>query len=262
MPIVQAGGVDLYYEIHGEGTPLLLISGLGYDQRFWRYQIEALSPYFQVITFDNRGVGRSDKPAGPYTVLEMAEDTARLLESLSIRRAHVVGHALGGFVAQELALNYPGYIERLVLAATSFGGPSSVPISAEALAIMAPRNDPEQDVRQTLLAATAPGFSQASPEVFEELVAYQLSTAAPKDAYHAQVLAAIQYDGADRVHRIDAFTLVVSGEHDNIMPPGNASLLASTLPNAEAFILPGVGHNFPLEAPELTNQVLYEFLSM
>jgi pimeloyl-ACP methyl ester carboxylesterase len=262
MPTMHTGEVNLYYEVCGEGTPLLLIAGAGCDHCFWRFQVDALSPYFQVITFDNRGIGLSDKPEGPYSVFEMAEDTARLLESLSIHHTHVVGHALGGYIAQELALNYPGYIDHLVLAGTSFGGPTAVPVTEEALVHMMPHENPEIGTRSTLAAFTAPGFAESSPELFEELVAYRLSNPTLKASHQAQVLAGVQFDQADLVHRIDALTLVVTGEFDAIIPPHNASLLAATLPNAEAFIVPGVGHIFPIEAPELTNQMLYEFLNM
>ncbi len=262
MPYVQAGDVSLYYEVYGEGAPVLFISGSGCDHHFWHNQIEALSPYFKIIAFDNRGIGLSDKPESPYSVFEMAEDTARLLEALAIHPVHVVGHALGGFIAQELALNYPGYVDRLVLAGTSFGGPTSVPVTQEAVAILMPHDNLEDDTRRSLSAVSAPGFAENAPEVFEDLVAYRLSHPTTKDAHQAQVLAGVQFDEADRVHRIDALTLVVSGEYDQIIPAANANLLASTLPNAEAFVLPGVGHIFPLEAPDLTNQLLYEFLSM
>ncbi|MEZ4640922.1 MAG: alpha/beta fold hydrolase, partial [Caldilineaceae bacterium] len=101
MPTIHTGEVNLYYEIYGEGKPLLLIAGAGCDHCFWRFQIDALAPYFKVVAFDNRGIGLSDKPEGPYSVFEMAEDTARLMEALDIHPAHVVGHALGGYIAQE-----------------------------------------------------------------------------------------------------------------------------------------------------------------
>ncbi|MCB0116693.1 MAG: alpha/beta fold hydrolase [Caldilineaceae bacterium] len=262
MPTIHTGEVNLYYEIYGEGKPLLLIAGAGCDHCFWRFQIDALAPYFKVVAFDNRGIGLSDKPEGPYSVFEMAEDTARLMEALDIHPAHVVGHALGGYIAQELALNYPGYVDHLVLAGTSFGGPTAIPVTEEALAHMMPHENIEVGTRSTLIAFTAPGFAEASPELFEELVSYRVDNPTVKASHQAQVLAGVQYDESERIHRLDALTLVITGEHDQIIPPGNASLLASTLPNAEAFILPDVGHIFPIETPELTNQILYEFLNM
>lgn len=263
MPTIQTDEVSLYYEVHGEGFPLLLIAGVSYDHQFWQHQVDALSPYFQVIVFDNRGIGQSGLPEGPYYVREMADDTANLMNALSIPKAHVVGHALGGAIAQELALNYPSMVERLVLASSSFGGPNAVPVTSHAVKALSLREgDPETLVRAEIAVTTAPDFAQSSPEAFETIVAYRLNIPMRKDQYHAQIVAGVQHDTSDRLHRLDAFTLVLCGEFDEVMPPGNSHLLASTLPNAGAFTLPGVGHIFPLEAPDLTNKVLLEFLLM
>lgn len=261
MPIVQTNEVSLYYEIHGEGFPILLIASVGYDHWFWRHQVEGLIPYYQVIVFDNRGSGQSEKPDGPYSVRQMADDTANLMNALSIHKAHVIGHALGGAIAQELALSYPGFVDRLVLASSTFGGPGAIPITPNALAILSQQGvDQETLVRREVAVSTAPGFAEAASACFEEIVAYRLAMPLLKEPYQSQILAEVQHNTADRLHRLDAFTLVLNGEFDEVTPPGNADLLASTLPNAGAFILPGVGHIFPLEAPELTNKVLLEFL--
>jgi pimeloyl-ACP methyl ester carboxylesterase len=263
MPLIQTNEISLYYEVHGEGFPLLLIASVGYDHQFWRHQVEGLSPFYQVIVFDNRGAGRSDKPEGPYYVWQMADDTASLMNALSIPKAHVAGHALGGSIAQELALNYPGLVDRLILASSTFGGPGAVPVTPHAVEVLARHEgDQESLIREEIGVMTAPGFAESAPDCFEEIVAYRSVLSVIKDSYQYQVLAGVQHDTADRLHRLDTLTLVMTGEFDEVTPPGNAHLLASTLPNAGAFILPGVGHIFPLEAPELTNKVLLEFLNM
>ena len=111
----ETNGQKLYYEIHGEGEPLLLIMGLGSDSTGWLLQLADFAEHFKVITFDNRDVGRSSEAAGPYTLAEMAADTAGLMDALAIERAHVLGGSMGGAIAQELVLNYPEKMNKLIL---------------------------------------------------------------------------------------------------------------------------------------------------
>ncbi len=118
MPTVRANGIMIYYEMHGAGEPLLLIGGLGADITLLRLLIASLSPRHQVIAFDNRGAGRSDKPDLPYTIAMLASDTADLLEALGVRGADVAGISMGGKIALELALSYPHLVGRLVLIST------------------------------------------------------------------------------------------------------------------------------------------------
>ena len=136
MPNINANGINIEYDIHGSGNPLVLISGLGYDRWMWHKMIPHLATYFQVIAFDNRGVGGTDKPKGPYSARLLADDTAALLQALGIEKTAVLGHSMGGFIAQSLALNYPQLIDKLILSATNFGGPNHIRITQEALLVL------------------------------------------------------------------------------------------------------------------------------
>lgn len=261
MPRMRVHDINIYCEIIGDGTPLLFIAGVGYGGWFWHKQAPALSQHFQVITFDNRGAGESDKPDGPYTTAQMAADTAGLLDALGIKGANVVGHSLGGFIAQELTLSRPELISKLVLASTTFGGPNAIPITAEALEVLTKREgDPVRLVKRGIAIATAPGFAEREPEVAQELLQYRLSNPVPPAQYEAQVTADAIHDAEARIGQIHCPTLILFGEHDKVVPLGNAELLAEKISDAQVKILSDVGHIFPIEDPEATNSALLEFL--
>ncbi len=257
----QVGDVQIAYEVAGEGHPLVFISGVGYGGWFWHKIVPPLAEHFQVITFDNRGAGESDKPSGPYTTAMMAADTAGLLDALGIRKAFVLGHSLGGFIAQELTLARPDLVERLILASTTYGGPNVIPITPEALEVLTKRDgDPVELVRRGIQVACAPGFAERHPEVVEELIRYRLTNPVPPAQYQAQVMAGATHNAESRISQIACPVLVLFGEHDRVVPPGNAQLLAAKLPSAQVKILPGVGHIFPIEDPQATVEALLEFL--
>lgn len=118
MPKVQANGIDIYYEIKGAGEFLLLIAGFASDLTNWSKMVSLLAEKYRVIVFDNRGVGRSSAPESPYTIRQMADDTAGLLDKIGVDKAHVAGHSMGGMIAQEFALGYPEKVRSLMLLAT------------------------------------------------------------------------------------------------------------------------------------------------
>ena len=129
MPTIATDEIKIHYQIRGSGFPLVLISGVGYGGWFWNKMVVELEDYFQVITFDNRGAGETDKPPGPYNVPMLAGDTISLLGKLNINRAFIVGHSLGGYIAQEIAVTQPDLVKRLVLCSTTNGGKDIIPIT-------------------------------------------------------------------------------------------------------------------------------------
>lgn len=266
MPTISANGIEIAYDVQGAGHPVVLISGLGYGAWYWQWVAAALAEHYQVITFDNRGAGGSSQPNGPYTVAMMAADTAGLLDGLGITGAYVVGHSLGGFIAQELAVTRPDLVSKVVLAATNHGGKHVIPITPAALAVIMNREgDPLDLIRRGIAVACAPGFSEAQPDKVQALIDYRLSGPVPQAQYTAQTMAgagmAMLSDEqvTQRMAAITGPVLVLFGEHDNVVPPGNAELLTSKLPNAKSVILPGVGHMFPIENPAATAKTLHDF---
>jgi len=267
MPIIETNGIRLAYEIQGKGHPLLLITGVGYCGWFWGKVVPKLAEHFQLITFDNRGAGDSSKPDGPYTVPMMAEDTAGLLGALRIEGAYVMGHSLGGFIAQELAVTYPELVSKLILASTNHGGPNVIPITPQALEVLTNREgDPLALIRRGIDVACAPGFAKQQPNVVQDLIDYRLRNRVPPAQYSAQVMAGAGMGNLseeivlERMASIQVPVLLLFGEHDTVTPPGNAKLMAEKLSNAQVVILPGVGHIFPIEDPQATVEALVNFL--
>jgi pimeloyl-ACP methyl ester carboxylesterase len=267
MPKTMVNDIEMAYQVHGEGHPLVLITGVGYGGWAWHKIVPDLAEDFQVVVFDNRGAGDTDKPDGPYTVEMMAKDTAGLLDSLDIQGAYVMGISLGGFIAQELIVTRPELVGKLILASTNYGGMKVIPITPEAMEVLTNREgDPVELVKRGIAIACAPGFSERQPEVVKELMEYRFSNPVPPLQYEAQVMAgggmALLTDEIidQRMASIKVPTLILFGEHDKVVPPGNADLMAEKIAGAEVVILPDAGHMFPIEDPEATVAALRDFL--
>ena len=268
MPTIESNGINLYYEIHGSGPPLVLIAGVGYDAWFWHKILPGLSEHYQVVVFDNRGAGKSDKPPGPYTVSMMAADTEGLLDALNLQAVSLLGHSLGGFIAQELVVRQPELVSKLILASTNHGGLSIVPITSEAIEVLTNREgDPMELVRRGIAIACAPGFIGKQLTIVQELISYRFTNPVPVLQYQAQVgagAAMVNLSNDQVQERMEAIkipTLVLFGEFDRVVPPGNADLLTSKIPNSKATIIPAAGHIFPIEVPETTVEAIRDFLS-
>lgn len=244
--------VQIAWERHGSGEPLLMIHGLGYARWGWEPVLPGLAGRFDVIVFDNRGIGESDAPPGPYTVAEMAADAIQVLDEAGVERAHVVGTSLGGMVAQELALSWPGRVDRLVLACTTPGGPRAHPMPQATVTLMAEAAtlEPVVALRRFVENALAPASVAAHPELVEQIMAHRLATTQDPAAWAAQATAGATFDAYDRLGRVTAPTLVQHGDEDVVVDPRNADVLAALLPDARVERFAGAGHLFFWEQPE------------
>ncbi len=259
MGRVKVNGVELYYEKRGQGPHLVLIEGLGVATWLWEKQVPEFSKHFTTIAYDNRGAGKSDKPAGPYTIDQMADDLAGLLDSLGIAKAHVLGVSMGGFIAQSFALRYPAKVDRLVLVSTSAGGPEHVPMSPEVLAAMfANEGEPREVVRRKLALAYSEKFMQ-SKEV-EHLIDLRLAAPQPAQAYMAQATAGATFNLSDQVGQIQAPCLIVAAMGDRLVPVANAQRLSQKIPHSVLKIFAGYGHQFFVEIPDEFNREVIAFL--
>lgn len=263
MPFQRINGIRIYYEEYGKGDPVLLIQGLGYPSGMWFLQIPNLSRHFRTIVFDNRGVGRSDKPDEEYSVSLMASDAAGLLQALGIGRAHVAGVSLGGYIAQELALEQPDRVDRLVLLATTCGGPEYVELTKDLWSETAALRGlpPDHMIRKGMALAAAPGFTQEHPELIERSVRIRLENLQPLYAFNRQAAAAYHFNSKERAPLIRHPALILAGAQDKVMPLQLTEVLAGIIPKARLKVYPDTGHLLFLEKAQEINQTIIEFLS-
>lgn len=264
MPTLHVRDINLYYESHGAGDPLLMIMGLGGSALGWEPALIAgLARSFRTIIFDNRGTGRSDKPRQEYSIPGMADDAAALLDALGIRRAHIFGVSMGGMIAQEFALNHPDYVQTLTLGCTTAGGRNAVPAPPESMKIlMAPREglSDADIIRRSWPLSFTPAFVRDRREVLEAAITRVLQHPTPAYAYKLQLDATFKFKTYDRLPQISTPTLVITGAEDVLIPPRNSEIIAERIPGAELKIMAGVGHQFFNEKADEFAAALVPFL--
>jgi 3-oxoadipate enol-lactonase len=235
----------------GAGAPVLLIMGLGMTATGWWRTVPVLvEAGLRVIAFDNRGVGRSERPPGPYTVAEMADDAAAVLDAAGVERAHVYGISLGGMIAQELALRYPDRVGALVLGATTAGGADFVPAGEDVNAVVQLRAQmtAEYAVWASVPINYAARTRRDGGSRIAEDIAQRLRYPVDPEYYAAQLAAAHAHDAA--VADISAPTLVVHGTEDVLIPPANGERLAAAIPGAELALWPDAAHLYFTDEPQ------------
>jgi 3-oxoadipate enol-lactonase len=256
--VQQIGGrPSLHWERTGSGPPVLLIMGLGLSGGAWWRTVPVLAKTLEVITFDNRGVGRSRALLHAYSTAVMADDAVSVLDAAGIGRAHVYGISLGGCVAQQVALRHPERVQSLVLGATHAGGPHARRPDPAVLDFLRRRlNMDHEEAAWTSVPFNYGERCRAEhPERIAEDVAYRLAHSFPTHAYRAQMWAASTHDTYRRLDRIRAPTLVVHGRDDMMIPVENGRMLAERIPGARLIELPDTGHLYPTEAPHIEEQI-------
>lgn len=266
MTKANVNGVNIDYDVRGQGEPLVLIQGLGGPRSAWILQRRAFSKYFRVITFDNRGVGKSDKPSEPYTVRTMADDTRALLDYLEVDKAHVLGVSLGGMVAQEIAINYPDRVKKLILASTAAGmghanGDAVENMGHGSALREAGITDPRGvDMRRVMSEVTTLSFNKRLSKIFFVPLSKAYLSFREVQAIGGQMGAAIDHSTLDRLHQIKAPTLVIVGTGDRLIPSQSSDMLASAIPDARLVKVDGGSHAFFLEMRGRFNREVLDFL--
>jgi pimeloyl-ACP methyl ester carboxylesterase len=263
MPKSSVNGLKLYYEIEGDGAPVVLIPGFAAGRWIWFKQTADLSRNFRVVIFDPRGVSASDKPQGPQTITLLADDIAHLLETIGIESAHIVGASFGGFVAQEFVLKYRAMTRKLVLCCTSFGGPNHVMPAPETLQALASTKglNSEDRMRENLLLAFTPEYVRTQVAEVDRIVHLRATNEVPEHIYLSQLQAAMSFNAESRLAGIKSPTLVLSGDADVIVPVQNSRNLAAKIPGAKLRIIEGGSHTFFIEQAGEFNRIVTQFLA-
>lgn len=254
MPQISANGININYETFGQGDPLLLIMGFGMPGAAWAPMLPFFSG-FHCIYFDNRGTGLSDKPDGAYTAPEMADDASNLMRGLGVERARVYGISMGGMIAQELALRHPEQVSKVVLGCTTPGGPQAVRASEDVLQALVAGSklmstDLDAGIDLVLPLLYPPEFIAAHPEIKQLMrLGMQLAPPTPPETADKLIAGLMAFNAYDRLHEIACPVMIVHGEKDIIVPPGNAALIKGRIPEADLFMIPEAGHNYAAADP-------------
>lgn len=264
MPVAKVGDINIEYYVEGKGPPLLVIMGFIGHAGFWGEPfLERLRPRFQVIRFSNRGTGHTDRPGGDVTIRLMADDAAGLLRELGIQRAHVLGISMGGMIAQELALNHPQVVQRLVLGCTTCGPAHGAPHRPEVITGAA-RDDaltPQERIRRFLLAGVTPEFlERVEPAFWAWVIPAWLAAPTPWETIARHFMAIESFDTYERLPQIQAPTLIIHGDRDVLMPVENAEVLRQRIRGSLVQIVPGAGHLFFWEKPQEAAEAIMQFL--
>jgi pimeloyl-ACP methyl ester carboxylesterase len=266
MATLKRPDFDLYYEIAGQGAPVLLIQGVGVVGEGWRPQVDALKQRFQTLIFDNRGIGKSIPCKGPISIEAMAEDARALMDAAGWESAHVVGHSMGGVIAQQLALDCPQRVRSLSLFCTFARGKDAARLTAWVLWMtLRTRIGTRRMRRRAFLEMICPPAALQTADTdalavrFAALIGRDLADQPP--ILMKQLTAMGRHDTYSRLGELrDIPTLVVSAEHDRIALPRYGQMLANAIPGARFELLRDASHGVTIHAPERVNDLLLRFL--
>ncbi len=262
MPFARVNKIDLYYEMHGYGDPVFLVPGLASDAATWTTFVPEFSSDYRLIIVENRGSGRSAKPAGEYSTALMAEDAVALLEHLGIERAHVIGKSMGGMIAEMNAARYPQKVRSLVLACTLMKHDAYGQELLDLGRILAQKAGLYETFRQAFLLSYSKEYCMTHRSRLEEAKKFLTETASEEvlRGYAGQSHACENHDSRIPAKQIKAPTLVLVGKDDIITGPEHSRELAAAIPRSSLVIMPRGGHGFWREFPDDVNPIVREFL--
>lgn len=261
MPVAEVNGQSLYYEVKGEGEPLLCVQGLSADHHAWMNQVPAFSERFRTIVFDNRDVGRSSYADGPYEVTDMAADTMALADELGLDSFHLLGISLGGTISQEVALAIPERVRTLTLCATWPRSGGWGPIRARTWGAAVMRRSREERADEMLLLTLTEDFFE-DPERVERARQMILANPNPQqpEAFVRQLEAGSRHDAADRLPNLGMPVHVIGAEQDMLVPVWKSRHVAELIPGARLTVIEGATHGFNMQHPQEFNRAVLEFV--
>jgi 3-oxoadipate enol-lactonase len=261
MAIAEVNGQRLYYEVHGDGEPLLCVGGLACDTLVWIPQIQALGEAHRTVIFDNRDVGRSSIATAEYEIADMARDTLGLADQLGLDTFHLLGVSMGGAIAQEIALGAPERVRTLTLAVTWHDSSAYTRRMAEVWGARVRQISHEQHVDELMLMNHSEAF-YGSPEMVEFVRTAMLNNPHPQppEAFARQLAACSRHDTRDRLGSLTMPTQVIGGEYDILVPVWKSRAIADAIPGSTLTVLPQAPHGLTLERAKDFNAAVLEFI--
>lgn len=260
MAFASNSGTKIYWTEQGSGEPILLIMGHRWGHQMWHQIAPRLAAEHRVILFDNRGVGESDKPAGPYTAAQMAGDALAVLDAAGVERAHIYGASMGGQIAQEIALSAPDRVISLILGCTAAGSPDKFPKWKQSVMWPSYWMNPAEAPLARMVKRNIYGPAATA----EDIAADQAVFSAQKNDRRgliAQAHAVFDFDSLDRIGAITAPTLVLHGDHDRNVPLAWGRELADRIPGAQLEVLEGAGHIYMTGRSREANAAVLAFVA-
>jgi pimeloyl-ACP methyl ester carboxylesterase len=264
MGHADVNGLRISYGVCGSGPPLVLVMGYRLSSLAWPLDfIDALAERFTVVLFDNRGTGGSDKPTFGYEIANMARDLRGLLDHLEIPRAHVLGYSMGGAIAQEFVREFPDRVLRLVLCATMCGGPRATYAPPSVIRVMRELDGltPEEIARRIWRVTYSPGYLENHRKLAEDQMRREIEAPTPLHAADLQYQAFAEFDCSPALPKVEAPTLVLTGDLDELISPRNSRLIAGLIPRASLIVIPGRGHRLMWEGTDECVGFVTEFLT-
>jgi 3-oxoadipate enol-lactonase len=261
MPFVSSQGARIYWEEHGTGEPVLMIMGLSYTLDMWYRLRPSLSARYRTILFDNRGIGRSDVPNGPYLMRQMADDARAVMDAAEVESAYVMGASMGGMIAQELTLRYPERVRALLLGCSGPGGLRSKLPHLNRLQVSKSASAVTRELREWVVVPML--YADATPkERIAEDIEIRLRYPPTPAGFFSQFAAIVMWTSYSRLPQISAPTLVIHGDQDRMVPIENGRLLADRIPGAEFHVIPGAGHIITTDRPDVVDAEVLRFLEL
>lgn len=258
----RVNDVALVYELNGAGDPLVLIHGAQSDRSIFNGLLPVFTNQFQVLTFDQRGSGQSEKPDNAYSIAMLADDTAALMDHVGFSSAHIIGVSMGGMIAQEFALRYAQKVRSLVLGCTTPGGPKAIPLAGEGVdsAYSTKELSAEERGRALAEAAFTEGYVEAHPEIVTAMIESRRNRPIDHVGFGHRMKAAFTHDTYERLPQISCPTLVITGKQDTLIAWENSDLLTQRIPNAKSVLLEPAGHVFWIEQPQQSREAMLTFM--
>ncbi|MDF1761252.1 MAG: alpha/beta fold hydrolase [Coxiellaceae bacterium] len=263
MSTANINGISMYYEVHGEGEPLVLVSGFSADHLSWREVVEPLSQHYQVVVFDNRGAGQTDVPDGEYTIEQLSDDVIALCQHLNIDQAHFIGNSMGGMITQMLGYRHPDHVKSLIISNSTVNRQNGFKYYLDAQLELLKAEAPISSVVKAICSwvYSYPYLSQGTNA--DDLV--ELATSNPYPftlpGYIGQLAALNQFNSSDWLQHIKAPTLVVGGDLDIIFIPAMVKAIADSIPNAKYVEFESCGHLPAIEHPQQFVDTVKAFIS-